>query len=259
MNFTNPKNGKSSPIPWFVDEASVLGFTRYMDENGCPKCKNLEVGRYIDGDICVVCAQLDAKELWPLWVMGSPDRPEKFATSVLKAVEIGADSYYTDRLCKGGPHFMQPHIKTGRCVRCEQIKKKTDGPMEMFPDIVIGREEARALGWLTYRSGEPCKRGHIAWRYVSNGGCLDCMNSVMPTFETIAPDKSYSLSDQMQLFIGYAWDGSRMLTPEGKRITKMQFNIMAGGVANYEVANGQKPVRTAHEAFMLNFGPRRNK
>lgn len=259
MNFENPKTGEKANVPWAIDEATVLGFSRYMDENGCLDCNNPSVGRYIDGNVCVVCTQRKAIELWPLWVMGSPDRPEKFATSALNAINIGADSYYTDRLCKGGPHFMQPHVKTGRCVRCEQIKKKSNGPMEMFPDMIIGREEARELGWITFRSGEPCRRGHIGWRYVSNGGCLDCMNSVTPHFEMIEPDKNYSLSDQMQLFVGYAWDGTRMLTPEGKRLSKMQFNIMVGGHANYEVFGSDTPVKTAHEAFMLNFGPMRKK
>lgn len=39
----------------------------------------------------------------------------------------------------------------------------------------MNRSEARQLGLLTYQ-GLPCKQGHICERYVSNGGCLDCLH-----------------------------------------------------------------------------------
>jgi hypothetical protein len=36
------------------------------------------------------------------------------------------------------------------------------------------REQATALGLKRYFTGEPCKHGHIAERYVRSGGCLKC-------------------------------------------------------------------------------------
>jgi hypothetical protein len=38
----------------------------------------------------------------------------------------------------------------------------------------ISRDEARALGLKRYFTGEPCKHGHIAERYVSSGLCSEC-------------------------------------------------------------------------------------
>ena len=38
----------------------------------------------------------------------------------------------------------------------------------------ISRSEARAAGLLTYLTGKPCRRGHLAGRYVSCGNCVEC-------------------------------------------------------------------------------------
>lgn len=47
----------------------------------------------------------------------------------------------------------------------------------MNPNLtVIGRREAQALGKKRFYTGEPCARGHDVERFVSNGGCVDCVN-----------------------------------------------------------------------------------
>jgi hypothetical protein len=38
---------------------------------------------------------------------------------------------------------------------------------------IIGRAQAKALGLKRYFTGKPCKRGHVAERFVS-GPCLEC-------------------------------------------------------------------------------------
>lgn len=40
---------------------------------------------------------------------------------------------------------------------------------------IIQRTEAKALGLKSYSTGRPCKRGHVAERYVSGGNCHDCL------------------------------------------------------------------------------------
>ncbi len=40
--------------------------------------------------------------------------------------------------------------------------------------IVISREAAAASGLKTFYTGEPCKHGHVARRYITNAGCLEC-------------------------------------------------------------------------------------
>lgn len=41
---------------------------------------------------------------------------------------------------------------------------------------VISRDDAARAGRVTFFTGQPCKHGHIAPRYVTNAGCLDCLN-----------------------------------------------------------------------------------
>lgn len=44
------------------------------------------------------------------------------------------------------------------------------------------RMQAHALGEKTYSTGKPCKYGHMAKRYVVNGGCVECTNGLrLPT------------------------------------------------------------------------------
>lgn len=42
------------------------------------------------------------------------------------------------------------------------------------PPLIISREEARAAGLKAFFIGDPCRRGHIAERSVSEGKCLEC-------------------------------------------------------------------------------------
>lgn len=263
MNFIHEITGASANVPWSKEESKSCGYTRYMDDQGCKICGTEAVGRYVADNTCVNCALRDAAQIWQLWKMGSPDRPEKFPLSAKQAVEMGVDYFYTEPLCKGGVHFVQPHIKTGRCVACEKLKPLPKGStntalMEAMPDMVLQKADALALGMDVFRTGEPCGRGHRAWRYVSNGGCIACMRgNKEPAFEPVDDGRVITVAEQMQIFIGYGWDGRRVIDPDGKRYTVAQFNIMVGGEGRYEVIGGRPDVFTSHEAFMQNFGPRR--
>ena len=46
--------------------------------------------------------------------------------------------------------------------------------MTIDPPRIISRAEAKALGLKCYFAGKPCKRGHVAERYVSGNGCVEC-------------------------------------------------------------------------------------
>jgi hypothetical protein len=52
----------------------------------------------------------------------------------------------------------------------------------LYPKI-IGRREAAAQGMNKFYTGEPCKHGHLAERYVTTAGCLEC---VRPKIQRIA-------------------------------------------------------------------------
>ena len=41
----------------------------------------------------------------------------------------------------------------------------------------LERKEAKRLGKITYFTGQPCKKGHTAYRYVKNGGCSECVKA----------------------------------------------------------------------------------
>lgn len=41
---------------------------------------------------------------------------------------------------------------------------------------VISRTAAYKAGLRHYFTGKPCKQGHLAQRYVTNGACLECLN-----------------------------------------------------------------------------------
>ncbi len=43
-----------------------------------------------------------------------------------------------------------------------------------MPEI-ISRDNAQSMSRKRYFTGEPCLRGHIAERFVSSGGCVDCV------------------------------------------------------------------------------------
>lgn len=40
----------------------------------------------------------------------------------------------------------------------------------------MDRSHAAALGLKRYDSDKPCRRGHTSERYVSTGGCIECLN-----------------------------------------------------------------------------------
>lgn len=264
MNYSHPQTKQSSPVPWSLKEAKDIGCSRYMTLETCPKCKSNPTAKYVVGDTCVQCATKDAKEVWDLWVMGSPDRPDPFPTSRAQAIELGTKSYYRYEglLCKGGMHFIQPHVLTNKCQGCVKPKQNNDSNslMHNFPDMVIAKRDAESLGMHVYRTGLPCRRGHLVWRYVSSGACIACLHpkSYLAKMEPIEDLPVITIAEQTLLFLGYAWDNRRMINSDGARFNKVQFNMQLGGPAHFELTNGRKPVRWAFDAFMKNFGPQRH-
>jgi hypothetical protein len=240
-NFVDPVTGDNSSLPWSPDDALTNGYTRWMDRDGCPRCKSEGRGdgkkaRYLKDNGCTFCLTIDAHTLWPQWLQGDPGRPEPWSTHPDTSVKKGLTWYYGspshDVLCTHGPHLRKTSIATGRCLDCEEgakyFKALTRGPRaaaraagertyvpveicpscgliaprnvmtdacsgcktrrdddgrrtpsqifaEQFPDFIIDRESARGLGFTLFRTGEPCRRGHTGWRYVSTGNCLKCL------------------------------------------------------------------------------------
>lgn len=49
-------------------------------------------------------------------------------------------------------------------------------PMNKPTPQLIERRDAYTAGLTRYYTGIPCRQGHLAQRYVSTGGCVECQN-----------------------------------------------------------------------------------
>lgn len=45
-------------------------------------------------------------------------------------------------------------------------------------DLPNSRQAARSIGEHRYYTGSPCKHGHVTWRRVDSGACVDCLRYV---------------------------------------------------------------------------------
>jgi hypothetical protein len=52
-------------------------------------------------------------------------------------------------------------------------------------------KEATAKGATHYFTGQPCKRGHLAPRFVSNTGCTECARMTAAEKEAFAMPKTF--------------------------------------------------------------------
>lgn len=56
----------------------------------------------------------------------------------------------------------------------EIVKKKERGEVDKDGREIVSRMKAEVRGWDKFYTGEPCKYGHVAERYVIGGGCVEC-------------------------------------------------------------------------------------
>lgn len=89
--------------------------------------------------------------------------------------------YYTPtEACPDCGQLAERDVGSNRCSGCAATatdgrETETSRMMADCPDLVLGRADARALGLTVYRTGAACLNGHTGWRYVSTGGCIDCL------------------------------------------------------------------------------------
>ena len=60
----------------------------------------------------------------------------------------------------------------------------------VVPPTIISRDEARALNLKSFFTGEPCKHGHVAERYVGSGGCVECVCGRKREWRAANPEKA---------------------------------------------------------------------
>jgi hypothetical protein len=140
-----------------------------IGEDPCPTCGMYSV-RYTVSELCKLCSNHAAVASYrEAMTEGEP-------TSFEEAREQGLNYYW-----KGAENKLCGHngkvTLTGKCFTCANGTNQRPTPIqEQFPDMILQYEEAKALKFKVYRTGEPCNNSHCGWRYVSNRGCIDCKN-----------------------------------------------------------------------------------
>lgn len=256
MIFNHPETNQESPIPWDLETAKLLKYSRYMSLEQCDKCGAQPKGIYIETDECVQCVTKSFLDTWNTWLMGNPGKPDPFPKNQNEALSMMVDYYYKPLVCKGGPHLIKTHIKTGKCIACTYSKKEeseTSKLMRDFPDMEISKEDAYLIGMNVYRTGMPCRKGHKSWRYISSGACVTCMHPQRISNEIVKEHQKFNIDQQIAMFIGYAYDGRKFIDPDGRKWNKTQFNSMFPAPAHYQLRDGGEPVFFASEAFIKNF------
>jgi rRNA maturation protein Nop10 len=183
-NFTDVVTGDNSTLPWSSVDALANGYTRWMDRDGCDRCKAEGRGdgkkaRYLKDNSCSFCLSTDAHMLWSTWIQGDPGRPEIWSTDPQTSIALGLDWYYGSPshpiMCPHGPHLRKTSITTGRCVECEKdaayFRALNKGP----------RAIARAAGERYYTPVEACPAcGKVATRDVMSNACAGCSRNKGP-------------------------------------------------------------------------------
>lgn len=193
----------SRPAARSQAECAELGLPRFVSHSECAKDGHIHIREAETGD-CYYCvnrisprqAAIAAGEKWY-----TPDRPcircgtkapRRVADGFCKGCAAGSsdgglsprqaaiaagEKWYTPSTpCKRCGTLSLRHVDNGRCRGCGPAQRST-GPsiMEQCPDLVISRSDARTAGLTVYRTGRECRYGHRGWRYVSTGGCVDCL------------------------------------------------------------------------------------
>jgi len=147
-------------IPTTPAEANDMGLDFYFTGDACKKANHAEKKSTISGK-CMNCPTRSPRQ---------------------QAIANGDRQYIPATPCKHC-HTLAPRlVTTSGCTGCAAPPRKPGKPahepsailMRDCKDIVIGRKEARAMGFNVYRTGQACNRGHNVFRYVSTGGCIEC-------------------------------------------------------------------------------------
>lgn len=110
------------------------------------------------------------------WFCRTEKKPTRLSPRQ-RAVKNGEDWYMPEENdpCREG-HIALRRVNNGQCSECTGAKINIPDPLwRQCPDLIITKEDAVKNGFSVYRTGQPCRKGHRAFRYVSTGSCLACM------------------------------------------------------------------------------------
>ncbi|MBT6327143.1 MAG: hypothetical protein HOJ28_01085 [Candidatus Thioglobus sp.] len=86
-----------------------------------------------------------------------------------EAIKRGLNKYYTGEPCIND-HYAERYVQSHTCVKCKQMQKKKQREDQKQERLKKhgGNNQKR------YFTGEPCSKGHVAERFISNGHCVEC-------------------------------------------------------------------------------------
>ena len=99
------------------------------------------------------------------------------------AVNDSNETYVSTVACKGCNKLTLRKTSDKSCLSCGYTHNKhveTTPEQQMMldnPDMVLSKSDAKLCGLKVYRSGNECKNGHKAWRYVTTSNCIECIKS----------------------------------------------------------------------------------
>jgi len=150
-------------VPVSPHEALARGYSYWVRPDACPTAGHIGM-RTIDGD-CWSC-----------------ERERRKPSPRQKAIEAGERWYTPETPCKRCGTYAERRVDNGQCASCQPPRgaQREQGSlaaqvMEQAPQLIMERSDAIKAGMPVYRTGRPCRRGHVAFRYTSTGACIDCM------------------------------------------------------------------------------------
>lgn len=91
----------------------------------------------------------------------------------------GAKWYYSYHHCGAGHERPRRRVSDDSCLECSPLGSQAADLEktipELYPNGIISRDDARSIGLVWFRTGQPCEGGHTGWRYVSSGVCCQCV------------------------------------------------------------------------------------
>ena len=204
-----------SIYPHDLDVAKADRKPKYWSDIECPVCHRTVQGRtlrFTKTGECFECCRLDTMDFYNMVMHGrylykdgsdwfidlrctDLKEPRKIQPHVVtrfiqyfKDLEVANIS--DTRIAATGPCAPEFDLQqkfdiwTGQPVYRRPAAPKTDTGRKVTPEsklmadqpnIVLSRDEARALGLKVFRTGKPCKHGHTGFRYVSTKGCIKCL------------------------------------------------------------------------------------
>ena len=146
-------------------DARVVGADWYTPSEPCPRCGQ-KAERRVSDNRCSGCFPRTRQNTY------DPARAE--------ARRTGATWYTPTTPCPVCDETADRRTQDNRCSGCFPRtggrRSPTTVMMEAAPDMIISREDARRLELKVFRTGLPCRRGHTGFRWVSTGGCIECLN-----------------------------------------------------------------------------------